>query len=135
MKHCKKRFPENFPEECPPEKAKIEKIYVYRLIKGDNPEENDFKSFIDMKKKFNVNKKYPFIEYGISVFTDYKELNNMRLGSILLKKNYKSLAGGYTYLCTGVIQYTPGKTRNFSHVTWWLYRNINPANYFKKVER
>lgn len=124
-------YPDIFPNECPPTDSKHEKIQVYRLVKKDIISEEDFKSFIEMGRDAR-DPKNPFIEYGLSVNTNYDELRKSWRGNPGLKRNFKNICVGLTYLCTGCIKATPSKFQKHHH-TWWIYKEVNPCNFFKLV--
>lgn len=122
-------YPRCFPEGCPPEDAINIRLKVYRLIEGDIIVDNDFKSFKELGKDVRSNN-YPFIEYGLSVNTNYDELKKVRKAVPGLKKKFKNIGSGMTYECSGVVKATPnGRQKN--HHTWWIYKEINPKNFFR----
>ncbi|MBP2032716.1 hypothetical protein J2Z42_001390 [Clostridium algifaecis] len=122
-----KKFPEFFPNLCPPKEAKEENILVYRLTKNSPATEKDFLSHVLLYP----NKKYTDIKaYGLSVFEDYNEIKNALNLNPRLRK-FKYISYGNTFEYTGVILRTSNERSNYkSHITWWLYKNIYPHTYF-----
>jgi hypothetical protein len=128
LNNGKSLYPEFFPEGCPPEDAQPMEIMVYRLIKGESIDNEDFKSFFELGRDAR-HPTFPFIEYGISINTDYQELKSYWRGSGALKKAYKNIGAGITQKNNGVIKYTPTKQQK-SHHTWWLNKAAKPEDYF-----
>lgn len=126
-----KKYPDFFPIGCPPSDAVSDEKNVYRLIKTDKIDKSDFLSFMEEGKDAR-HPSFPFIEYGISVNTDFEELKKYWRGSPALKKMFNNIASGTTCKNSGVIKATP--TRNqLHHHTWWLCEGASPEKFFKKV--
>jgi hypothetical protein len=123
-----RKFPNFFPNLCPPKEAKEENILVYRLTKNNPPIAEDFLSHVLL----NPNKTYTDIRaYGLSVFWDYNEIKNALNLNPRLRK-FKYISYGNTFEYTGVILRTSDeKSNSKSHTTWWLYEDIYPHTYFK----
>lgn len=124
----KNQYPDFFPNGCPPNDAAPLELKVYRLVKGDKIAKSDFKSFFEEGRDAR-HPKFPYIEYGLSVNTDYEEIKKYWRGSPALRKQFKNLATGVTYERTGVVKSTPTKMQK-NHHTWWLCTNATPENYF-----
>lgn len=122
------RYPDFFPQSCPPEDAELKKIEVYRFCEAETISEKDFKSFYEMNPERFKNK---IMAYGLSVYLNITDLESARNKSPRLRK-MKSYAVGLTYICTGKIKHTFSKN-NPGHYTWWLFDGIKPQNYFKSV--
>lgn len=132
MEFNNRSFPDIFPDGCPPNNSNHEKIKVYRLVEKEIISENDFKSFTELGRDAQDSKN-PFIEFGLSVNTDYEELKKVWRGNPGLKRKFKKICKGFTYICTGTIKATPSKAQQHHH-TWWIYKEINPCNFFDIVE-
>ncbi|ENJ9655628.1 hypothetical protein FDB88_11870 [Clostridium sporogenes] len=129
MKFINRSFPNIFPDGCPPEDSKHIRLKVYRLSEKDSITKDDFKSF----KEKGIDKrdpKNPFIEYGLSVNTNYNELRRCWRGNPGLKRRFKKICSGITYECTGLVKATPSNYQK-SHHTWWVYKEVDPSNFFK----
>lgn len=127
----KKKYPDIFPDGCPPEDSEPMELEVYRMIKGDIVTSDDFKSFIEL----GIDKedpKNPFIQYGLSVNRSYEEMYYYWRGSPALKKKFKNIAKGKIYKESGVVKPTPSKKQS-NHFTWWLYKGVNPVKDFEIV--
>lgn len=117
------KFPEYFPEGCPPQNAEPESIEAYRLCKTESITRVDFYSFYELGKniKGNIN------GYGVSVIGNYGEASTLSKMPTH-KKEY--LACGVTDPDCGVVLRTPSRNLS-SHITWWLYEDATPEKYFK----
>lgn len=121
----KRRFPSNFPEKCPPTDAIEEEIEVYRLSNDNPPSKKDFLSHVLLYPK----KKYNNMEaYGISVFSDYEEIEFMFALNPRTRNKFKHICKGITK--DGVIK----KGDKTTHITWWLYEGATPHSYFETIK-
>lgn len=123
------KYPDYFPEGCPPSDAVNDEIEVFRTcINEDKVTSDDFKSYYEMDNerwKNNIN------AYGLSVMLKQEDcVKLMKLPG--MRKKFKSIAKGKTYNSMGVIKQTPSKTYK-SHYTWWLYEDAEPEKVFKIV--
>lgn len=125
MEENMKKFPDNFPKDCPPKEAIEEQIEVYRLSNNDPPKESDFLSHVLLypKKKYNTRK-----AYGISVFSEYEDVEHLLAVNALMRKKFTHICRGITQ--EGVIQKAIGS----SHITWWLYVGATPQDYFETIK-
>ncbi|MCB2305633.1 hypothetical protein LGL08_00190 [Clostridium estertheticum] len=128
-----KNYPEFFPQDCPPKGAVQEEIRAYRFVKDKLLVVDDFKCHVELKLKYTTSNKYPYAEYGISVNTNIEEMYSYLKMSPVMRKKFKYIAVGKTYICTGKIKPTPGKIQP-SHHSWYLYKESVPHKYFKLVE-
>lgn len=122
------QYPDFFPDGCPPNDAESMEIKVYRLVKGDKITKSDFMSFYEEGRDAR-SPIFPYIEFGLSVNSEYDELKKYWRGSPALKKKFKQIASGLTHKNTGVVKPTPSKMQK-SHYTWWLYKDAKPEKYF-----
>lgn len=118
-------FPAYFPQGCPPSDAQEKELIAYRLCKSNPVVISDFYSYYQLRLDFNgVN------GYGVSLFTDLNEA--ITLKKMPAHKNEMLAKGVTSHLC-GLMKETP--TRRFSsHITWWLYEDARPENYFQVME-
>ena len=130
MRFENRSFSDIFPEGCPPEEANHEKIKVYRMVKDKVLTEEDFKSHVELGLSYRPTKNPPFGEYGVSVNPNSQELINYAKSVPYLRRTFKYIAGGYTYICTGVVC-SVGSRNQPSHHNWWLYKQATPHKYFK----
>ncbi len=123
------KFPDWFPENCPPADAFCEKLKVYRLAFNKKLKKKDF---LPNVKLYPKNKRYKnnILAYGISVFEDIQDMKDMKRKIPGLKKMKYNIVG-YTIEEYGLIKHTPN---NNSHITWWLYEDMYPINHFKLVK-
>lgn len=122
------RFPDFFPEDCPPDSAKPEENNVFRLTR--NPiEEKDFLS----QHLLGGKREHPSCKcakYGISVFTSYDDVKKLQKCSPHMRK--KSISRGKTLPGYGIISKTPWNYK--SHCTWYLYEGVNPYKDFEIIK-
>lgn len=133
MKFENRSYPDIFPPDCPPVEAKHEKITVYRMVKDKVLTPDDFKSYVELGIRCRPTKNPKYGEYAISVNPNYEELDKQRRAVGYLKKTFKYIAIGDTYLCTGVVCIDKSKNQP-SHHEWWLFKEAVPHKYFKVVE-
>jgi len=123
----KLKFPDYFPQGCPPSEAVFKEMDVYRLCVNSTPCEEDFQSFyLSDPKKYAGNIR----AYGISTFPSFKACESALRKCVNLRNKYKFCAHGITYIYTGKVMNTPSKA-NPKHITWWLYDGVKPHTYFK----
>ncbi|MBV4422385.1 hypothetical protein [Clostridium tyrobutyricum] len=129
-----RHYPKFFPKGCPPAQAEQKKVKVYRLVEKENITQKDFKSYVELGNKFNPTRNPKYGEYALSVNTNYDELCNSVKSVPYLKKRFKYIATGQTYICTGVVCHDKSKNQP-SHHDWWLYEEALPHKYFKIVSK
>lgn len=117
------RFPDYFPEGCPPSEAISKEVEVFRMCKSNVIEHSDFLSFYELGKNINGNVN----GYGISVICDSGQAHTL---SQMPAHRQEYLAKGSTKSDCGVILETPSRNIS-SHITWWLYEGATPEKYFK----
>lgn len=129
----KRKFPNYFPENCPPEDAEDKEIKVYRLCKcSEKIDKQDFVTYYENnREKYRNN----ILAYGLSVNGtkegSVKLLNELsRKSPKVKKKGYKAIAKGITYKSTGKHKSTPNNNQK-DHITYWLYENVEPHTYFE----
>lgn len=129
MEHKISKFPDYFPDGCPPKDATSEEIEVYRTCENSNQvTSDDFISYynIDPEKYKNV-----INAYGLSVMLKKEDcVKLMKMPG--MKKKFKSIAKGKTYSSMGVVKRTPNKNYK-SHCTWWLCEGSKPEEVFEIV--
>ena len=122
------KWPEFFPESCPPQDSSDATGGVYRLINGSTPGKRDFKSY----REINPSKPYEVPECqvcSLSVYTD-------KAGIIQLKNRVpatrkKSVSYGELNASYGKIKHTPYK--GDSHHSWWVTPESQPWLIFKRI--
>lgn len=127
-----RKYPDFFPEHCPPVDALDHEVKVYRLIVGEEVDSTDFKSQHELGKLKRITSESPdfFKKFGLSVNMEFSELESVWRGNPFLKKRFKNIASGITYKDYGVIKCTPSKLQK-NHHTWWLFEDANPDEYFE----
>ena len=126
-----KKYPDYYPEGCPPPDAEVCKYEVYRLIKSsDEIKPEDFIPKAVNESLENLSDDWKICSYGLSVVQnpkDYIKLLEMASG---MRSKMKGIAKGCTYEYTGVVKKTP-TGRLPSHITWWIYKDYNPHKKFE----
>lgn len=120
------KFPEYFPDNCPPSDARQEELCVYRYCADSRVVVGDFLSYYQLDPV-----KYHGIvnAYGLSVIANEQDcIKGLKLPAI--RKKYKHYARGITYIRTGVIKSTHSPILS-SHYTWWLYEGVQPHTFFE----
>ncbi|MCI6058627.1 MAG: hypothetical protein MR701_02090 [Clostridiales bacterium] len=119
------KFPNYFPEGCPPKDAISKEEVVYRVCKNDPITRKDFASYYELGKG-----KHDVKHYGVSVFSNCGEAK-----TICLMPNHRQefVAKGKTVEECGVIKATPSN-KNSSHITWWLYEEARPQEHFNAIK-
>lgn len=121
------KYPDYFPDNCPPKEASIEKKVLYRLCVGDNPKETDFISYYcsnPEKYKDVIN------AYGLSTLPDRDSCMSAFRKFPFVRSRYKTVAVGITDETKGSWLSTPSKTQP-KHITWWVCEGIRPVDFFK----
>ena len=127
MNEQQKKFPDYFPEGCPPDTAKDSEITLYRLCKGKIPCREDFVSFfLKNPEKFINNVQ----AYGLSVFPTLEDCSLARKKSPKLRKKLPYSAKGDSNEDRGKYDYTPSNI-NPKHITWWVYDGVEPHTFFE----
>ena len=119
------KYPEYFPENCPPESASTEKRILFRFCKGRYPDEEDFKSYYNLnpeKYRGNIN------AYGLSVLPSRDACNSAYRKYPYIRR-YKTVAKGETDHDKGCWKNTPSNTIP-DHITWWVCEGIKPVGFF-----
>jgi hypothetical protein len=108
--------PEYYPQSCPPHSAQEkEDLTIYRYVKNDPPNVNDFKS----NKSVNLTKDFGEKDCeacGLSVLIDKEDAVKGREKIPGFAK--KKIAQGLIGLGDGEVLHTPS-TISASHHTWW----------------
>lgn len=112
-----------------PNNSKLEDIFVYRLVVNSNRvTADDFLCTYEVdKKNGRVRKdllncdKY----YGVSTYEEYDDLISMTRKITAFKK-FKGVACGITKKEDGLTR----RSDKDSHVTWWLFKEAAPEQYF-----
>ncbi len=121
-------WPDFYPENCPPAEAEPASGTVYRLVKHNPPQAEDFLStWEEFPGRFP---KPATINSGVSVCTDLQDIDRLtkRYGHLRNKKTAK----GELNPQLGMIQET--KASGKSHVTWWIPIGAEPWLVFEVID-
>lgn len=121
------QWPGFYPENCPPAEAQPASGTVYRLVKHDPPQSEDFLStWEEFPGRFPV----PTIRIsGASVYTDSQDID--RLKKRIPQLNNRKTAKGELNPTLGLIQRTEAVEK--SHVTWWIPIGAEPWFVFEVI--
>lgn len=125
----KLQWPDYYPENCPPKEAKPASGKVYRLVKHNPPQAEDFLStWEEFPGRFPI----PTVKNsGVSVYTDPQDIE--RLKKRIRQLRNRKTAEGKLNPMLGMIQRTEGKER--SHHTWWVPIRVEPWHVFKVIRK
>ncbi len=127
------KWPDYYPEDCPPEDAKPTSGIVYRLVKQDPVQQEEFiPLIIENSKRFeNKPNAQICIGCGISVCKGMQDILKLQRSSGKMRK--RQIAEGELNSTLGVIKHTP--SRNYkTHHTWWVDPNAKPWHVFKVID-
>ena len=125
----KLQWPNFYPENCPPEEAQPASGIVYRLVRHDPPQVDDF---LSSWEEFPGRFPKPNIRIcGASIYTNPKDIERLK-NRIRHLKNRKT-AKGELNPTLGVIQHTPSIEK--SHHTWWIPIGAEPWLVFKVISK
>ena len=119
--------PDYYPENCPPVVAEPASGTVYRLVRSDPPQAEDF---LSTWEEFPGRFPEPNIKIsGTSVYTDQKDIPRLkkRIGHLRNRKTAK----GELNSTLGMILHTPSYEK--SHHTWWIPIRAEPWLVFKVI--
>lgn len=122
---CAARYPDYFPNNCPPQNAVAHKKTLFRFCKNAEPVESDFESYY-LKKPEKYKDKIN--AYGLSVLGSKEDCSSAVRKSPYLRVEYISF--GDTDENIGCYLNTPNK-KNPGHITWWVCEGIKPHTFFK----
>ena len=122
-------WPDFYPGNCPPPEAEPASGTVYRLVRHDPPQVEDFKSTWE---EFPGRFPEPTIKNsGVSVYTDPQDIE--RLKKRIPQLSNRKTAKGELNPTLGVIQHTLSFEK--SHHTWWIPIGAEPWLVFKVLSK
>lgn len=125
----KQNFPSYFPPGCPPEDSFIpHNDVVYRILDGNPPTENDFRTYFELRKAEDSDS---VLKYGLSVI---KELEGVAEACKRIPKMRKEKFVAKLLLdeSSGRLKHTPAQITSM-HYTWWIYEGVDALEYVKEV--
>lgn len=122
-----KKWPDWYPEGCPPEGYTPRELFVYRCAETKPHSNKDFVPHYQREEK-DWGKKL-FDSCGLSCFTEWKDVVDLK--NKLPK--FKCIISGTILKEMGVVAETPSKRRP-SHVTWWVYEGVEAHRLFTVCE-
>lgn len=122
-------WPDFYPENCPPTEAESASGTVYRLVRNNPPQAEDFKSTWE---EFPGRFPEPTIKNsGVSIYTDPQDIE--RLKNRIRQLRDRKTAEGELNPALGFIQQTEGKEK--SHYTWWIPIGAKPWHDFRVISK
>jgi len=122
------KYIKNAFEICPNLEKVLEEECL-RLIKGDEPKEEDFiPHYYAIKRNF---KEKECLAKGISLFTDLKDIKTLFELIPNLKKKYKSIYKGKIESSHGEL-YNTLSNKKPSHKTFYAYKTCKEVDIFDK---
>jgi hypothetical protein len=115
------RWPDDYPEGCPPTDCRNAEGLFYRLVKGDPPEASDFVRPVELPSGRSRHSPDSCSSHGLSIFEDAEDV---RLAIELIpgfKK--KKVAVGELKPAMGVIKRSDAPVGTVvlrSHHDWWI---------------
>lgn len=123
-----KKFPDYFPEGCPPEEATEKEMTLFRLCKHNYPCEEDFQPHVILypdREEYKAN----VLAYGLSTLPSVEDCEHLLKISSKMRSCMKCIAFGKVDGDTGKVLNTPNKN-NSNHMTWWVYEGVKPHTFF-----
>lgn len=130
------KFPDDFPEGCPPPEAKAEDMdNVYRAVESNPPTEDDFQRWRDEwpKKYVRIKGNRKIQANGLSFNKKKEELADVLKKVPGLGRKKKYIAVGMIKKEFGVTLDTPTQDSP-NHFTLWKCLGVQMAGYFKVIE-
>lgn len=126
-------WPNYLPEGCPPPDAPKSEGEVYRLIRVDLPDQDNFlpKALEDPDSDF---KGKECMAAGLSVYRKKKDLNRLLTLPTFREKPWKVAHAALTPAAGRMMPTPPKKIRN-SHHTWWWPSDVDPTALFALDEQ
>ena len=120
------KFPNDWPEDCPPIEAEDAEGVVYRICKKDPPAESDFLSHFETGRMKHAP---PCLRAGLSVLRTIGDARH-------LARLFPSLGA---FIAQGRLRPEHGKTAPTkgkvpSHSTWWPYDGVERHSVFVPEE-
>jgi hypothetical protein len=131
------RWPDFFPDDCPPDDAEPASGEVYRITGRRNPKNRDFLSYREQRGPDAEFSQPECIVCGLSVYRDIEDISRMRLRRRRVPKLRKRL-----YIAKGLLNPSLGKIKatghhEKSHHTWWVPTGVEAwqhFNFFRMLE-
>jgi hypothetical protein len=125
-------WPSFYPTNCPPAGAEPASGTVYRLVRNDPAQPEDFKTpFEENPRRFN--NKPSIKNCGLSVHTDMQDSEQLKTVMKMVPRfKDTQIAEGELNPTLGMIQHTPSSEYR-SHRSWWVPIGAEPWVVFKIV--
>lgn len=125
------QWPDYFPADCPSQDARPATGEVYRLVKKNPPESEDFIPLREKKPTAGFGEK-ECQACGLSVLRDVEDALQMRKRARGMAK--RLVAKGRLSPCFGKIKHTPSSRDGSSHHRWWVPTEVQPWRVFRVVQ-
>ncbi|WP_214684809.1 hypothetical protein [Exiguobacterium sp. s155] len=125
------KFPDYFPQSCPPLKQKKGNLTVYRIVESNTIKAREFIPIGEKKKRYLSQSCNSF---GISLITnpdDLKTALNYFAQNDMKRKNKAAI--GIITPDSGVYAHAPSQNVGSSHINWWTYIDVKPHTFFNEI--
>lgn len=131
-RNIKLEWPDFYPANCPPAEAEPASGIVYRLVRHDPAQAEDFKTpFEENPRRFN--NKPSIKNCGLSIHTDMQDSEQLKTVMKMVPRfRDTQIAGGKLNPTLGLIHHTPSPKYK-SHHSWWVPVGAEPWVVFKIV--
>ena len=131
------KWPEFYPDNCPPAEAEPASGTFYRLVRHNPPRAEDFKSAFEENPKLFTH--IPMVKRcGLSVQKDLQDSERLerleRIKKRARKFKNRQIAEGNLNPTLGMIKHTPSHDYK-SHHTWWIPVEAKPWTVFNIIIR
>jgi hypothetical protein len=121
-------WPDYFPEQCPPGKARNDNVQVFRLVSGTPLSAEDFHPTIIESPHRPFEPENLCAACGVSVFRNVQDVIKKRAKYKPLRS--KKIASGRITESDGLVLETFAPT----HMTWWLQTSTPHINFTEHDE-
>ncbi len=119
------KFPDSWPNDCPPSTAIDAAGEVFRVVKHNPPQADDFLSHQETGR---LPLAPACLRCGLSVFRQSDDADHLRR---LFPKIGRWIAVGRLQPADGKTQLTSGNRP--THTTWWAYEGVDRATAFTVI--
>ncbi len=122
------RWPEHYPDQCPPKEAYHHHGELFRFINRNNPVARDFRSYYELEPQKDWGEKACQAR-GLSVVKCALGVKEMRASIPALRR--KKVSKAIISAECGMLANTPSSTSE-RHCTWWIPTSlIEPEKMFE----
>ena len=125
------KWPHFYPKNCPPPEAEPASGKVYRLVRNNPPQAEDFRTLFEENPKRFKNRA-DVRNCGLSVHTELQDSEQLKKAMRMVPRfKNNQIAEGELNPTLGLIKHTPSEYE--SHHSWWVPIGAEPWLVFKIV--